>query len=396
MDTDLLLFMMFFLFCICAFERGHRYCPKEHGLLWSSFAESLVSSWQLITATLSRDFDVLPLLMPLLTELFARVQASMLVPMAAASNRSNAPTPSASYANFLELGEVGAGPAAVPEVGIHYQPVYVDLLLVLAEQLVTVTRSGIAVSFLQSVWKWLQAFTSVRQHKQQAATQLKRDLRSKQLAPAGLGFGAGSSLLFPSNLAAIAPLATAAVESSGDEHVSHESHADKALLESIARVTVQAQSHQHLHSVAAPEVAGTSAVEAVRVMQNLYTAGMWYLVDNVRCFRLYLVTSLNYFTVLFLHPIFGTGDALLCSPSLACKWLTGLNCKHRLRFAHLCDPDGGEDPLRGCDPERAAERAQQRCPRPGKAQLAGAAPRREGRSGLPARRRKHHLERGVQ
>lgn len=238
-----------------------------------------MSSWQLITATLSRDFDVLPLLMPLLTELFTRVQASVLVPMAGANGRSNAPTPSASYANFLELGEVGAGPAAVPEVGIYYQPVYVDVLLVLSEQLVTVTKSGVAVSFLQSVWKWLQAFTTVKQHKHQAATQLKRDLRSKQLAPPS--FGVSSGLLFPSNLAAIAPLATVEADRSDEVTASHEAHADKALLESIARVTVLAQSGQHLHSAAAPEVAGTSPAEAARVMQNLYTSGMWHLVDNV-------------------------------------------------------------------------------------------------------------------
>jgi len=256
-----------------------RYCPKEHGLLWSSFAESLVSSWQLVTATLSRDFDVLSLLMPLLAELFARVQASVLVPMTGASGRSNAPTPSASYANFLELGEVGTGPAAVPEVGIYYQPVYVDLLLVLAEQLVTVTKSGVAVSFLQSVWKWLQALTTIKQHKQQAATQLKRDLQSKQLVPPS--FGVSSGFLFPSNLTAIAPLATAEADRSDDAPASHEAHADKALLESIARVTVFAQSGQHLHSISVPEVAGTSPAEAARVMQNLHTTGMWHLVDNV-------------------------------------------------------------------------------------------------------------------
>lgn len=261
--------------------------------MWSSFSESLVSSWQLIATTLSRDFDVLSLLLPLLTELFSRVQASMLVSSASVDGRSAAPTPSASYASFLELGEVGAGPAAVPEVGIYYQSVYVDVLLVLAEQLVLTTKSGIATAFLQSVWKWLQAFTSFKQHKQQAATQLKRDLRSKQLAPPVAG--AGSSLLFPSNLAAIAPLATEVAPK--DVHVSHEAHADKALLESIARMTVMAQRQQHLHAASVTEAVGSTPAEAARVLQNLYISGMWHLVDNV--------SRIIYFTLdIFSNSIF--------------------------------------------------------------------------------------------
>jgi len=236
-----------------------------------------------MTTTLSKDFDLLSLLLPLLHELFARVQASMLVPMHPHGGNSAAPTPISSYTHFLELGEVGTGPATIPEVGIHYQPVYVDILVALTEQLVLVTRSGIAVSFLQTVWKWLQAFTTAKQHKQQAELQLKKELRSKQLASADFSANSTASLLFPSNLTSMAPLATVQVEAPAESVVeAHETHADQVLLQSVARMTVYAQHQQHLHAASVPQVVGSSPVEAAHVMQNMYTSGLWHLVDNVR------------------------------------------------------------------------------------------------------------------
>lgn len=282
--------------------------------MWSAFAESLLSSWQLITTTLSRDFDLLSLLLPLLQEYFSRVQASMLVPVYPNGANSAAPTPSSSYASFLELGEVGAGPAAIPEVGIHYQPMYVDVLVALAEQLVMVTRSGAAVSFLLSVWKWLQAFTTVKQHKQQAAMQLKKDLRSKQLSAVGFGANSSTSLLFPSNLASISPLATAQAEVPiEDSVVAHEAHADQVLLQSVARMTVYTQQQQHLHSASVPQVVGTSAIEAAHVMQNMYASGLWHLVDNVRILSTISTLCSNISEPYCVGSLFLIGDAVLCT-----------------------------------------------------------------------------------
>lgn len=188
---------------------------------------------------------------------------------------------------LFQLGEVTVG-SVTPEVGLHYSPVYVDVLLTLSEELVRITRSGIAVTFLHSVWKWLQLFTSCKQHKQQAAMQLKRDLRNKQFTSSPSShIGAFNSGVFPSTLPA---LATGGVEK--DVHISHESHADRALLTSIARMTVYAQQY-HLHSASVQDIVGTAADEAARVMQNLYMSGMWHLVDNVR------VVSFNCFVYSF-------------------------------------------------------------------------------------------------
>ena len=181
---------------------------------------------------------------------------------------------------LFQLGEVTVG-SVTPEVGLHYSPVYVDVLLTLSEELVRITRSGIAVTFLHSVWKWLQLFTSCKQHKQQAAMQLKRDLRNKQFSSPSSHIGAFNSGVFPSTLPALAALTTGGVEK--DVHISHESHADRALLTSIARMTVYAQQY-HLHSASVQDIVGTAADEAARVMQNLYMSGMWHLVDNVRVF----------------------------------------------------------------------------------------------------------------
>lgn len=210
-----------------------RYCPKEHALLWNAFSESLLSSWQLIITTLSGQFDILSTLMSLLSQYFARVQASILVAP------PSKPAASAAKGNFLDFGEVSSGGAAdVTEIGIFYQPVYVDVLIALSEQLVTATRSGIAVTFLQSVWKWLATLTSARVHKQQAALQAKKDLAAQ---------AAGNSA-FP---ASDAPKTVI---------IAHALHADKVLLQSIARMTVVAQQH-HLHSVSVPALMGCPSIE---------------------------------------------------------------------------------------------------------------------------------------
>lgn len=224
-----------------------RYCPKEHALLWSAFSESLLSSWQLIVSTLSSSFDILDMLMPLLTQYFARVQASLLVGPAAATAVKAAKT---GDANFMDFSELPSGASeAVVEIAVHYQPVYVDVLIALTEQLVTATRSSVAVAFLQDVWKWLATFTSSRAHPQQAVVQAKKDLAVQ-------------------NATAI-PVSSEDVEPPKIATVTHEIHANMVLLQSIARMTVVAQQH-HLHTASVPVILGTSSPEdAAKVFRFL-------------------------------------------------------------------------------------------------------------------------------
>jgi len=112
----------------------------------------------------------------------------------------------------------------------------------------------------------------------------------------------------------MAPLATVQVEAPAESVVeAHETHADQVLLQSVARMTVYAQHQQHLHAASVPQVVGTSPVEAAHVMHNMYTSGLWHLVDNVRIHQAYcFICVLSNFTY-FDHISFLPGHAVLCA-----------------------------------------------------------------------------------
>jgi hypothetical protein len=185
-----------------------------------------------------------------LSQLFARVQAST----ASQKPEPSKTTLTSTAASFLDLSDDTTTASAVTEVHVHYQPVYVDVLLSMAEQFVAATRCGMAVTFLQSVWKWLGAFTSARTHPQQAALQQKRDLAAQNAAAVG-----SNGLLIPMTGAALSTAGDAAVDAP------YQQHADRALLQSIVRMTLLAQ-QEHAHIATAPTVLGTSSpVEGSRV-----------------------------------------------------------------------------------------------------------------------------------
>lgn len=265
--------------------------------------ESLLTSWQLVTATLSRDFDVLSLLLPLLSQVFARVQASTVRSAPAASQGGGAISDTA--ASFLGMDsakETGVGVESVKELHAYYEPVYVDILLALAEQLVVATRSGIAVTFLQSVWQWLASLTAARANPAQAALQLKYDMARKAAGPS-LG---GGGLLVPT----VGVPAASGPEGGADSGNAFDEHAGRALLQSLVRMSLLAQQSQHLHVASVRPALGTprppecSMVRAHRaishsvetivltsnvplfvdlqVMQNLHLSSLWHLADNVR------------------------------------------------------------------------------------------------------------------
>jgi hypothetical protein len=233
----------------------YRYCPREHTQLWSTFADSLLISSQLIITTLARDFDILSFMLPVLSQLFARVQAS---------TASQKPEPvqaqlTSTAASFLDLSDTATAAAAVTEVHVHYQPVYVDILLTMAEQFVAATRCGMAVTFLQSIWKWLGAFTTARTHPQQAALQQKRDLAAQSANALG-----SNGLLLPTSAGA-APMTDVTADAP------YQQHADRALLQSIVRMTLLAQ-QEHARISTAPTVLGTSSpVEGSRVSSIVRT-----------------------------------------------------------------------------------------------------------------------------
>jgi hypothetical protein len=235
-----------------------RYCPREHTQLWGAFADSLLTSSQLIITTLARDFDILSFLLPVLSQLFARVQAS---------TASQKPEPvqaqlTSTAASFLDMSDTTTAAAAVTEVHVHYQPVYVDVLLTMAEQFVAATRCGMAVTFLQSVWKWLGAFTSARMHPQQVALQQKRDLAAQSAAALG-----SNGLLLPTTGGAT----ESGTASDASKDAPYQPHADRALLQSIVRMTLLAQ-QEHAHISTAPTVLGTSSpVEGSRVSNIVRT-----------------------------------------------------------------------------------------------------------------------------
>jgi hypothetical protein len=220
-----------------------RYCPKEHALLWSAFIDSLLVSCQLITTTLSRDYDIQSLLQPLLSQLLARVQASTVQPAAPHSS------PSHGTSTIFEHSDALAPAETVSELNVHYEPIYVDALLTLAEQLVAATRSGIALSFLQSVWQWVASLTAAKAHVQQGALQLKYDMAQKAAASA-----AANTLLLISRSRS----RSSTRDSAGGQAVpAFDEHAGRALLQSLLRMCVFGQHAQHLHIATAPATFGT-------------------------------------------------------------------------------------------------------------------------------------------
>ena len=202
-------------------------------------------------STMAQDFDVVQLLMPLLTQLFERVQASVTVcaPVIAVASRNN--TIPSTPTSLLDLGEVTPRPLATPtEVLLYYQPVYIDVLIALTEKLVTATCSGIAIAFLQSVWQWLSTFTTIKKHPLQTATQLKRDIMHAESANNG-----HNSLLIP--VIAAPTHSHSSTANSTADRVDSELHADKTLLLSITRMTIYAQQCMSLHSTTASLNMGT-------------------------------------------------------------------------------------------------------------------------------------------
>ena len=249
-----------------------RYCVKEHTPLWQTFADSLLTSWHLICSTLNSQFDVQTLLLPLLTQYFARVKASILVQRNATTNvNASAPasvarSPSISGSDFIDFGPSNTGGnGGVPEVTVHYHPIYVDVLITLTEQLVSITRSGAAVSFMHTVWQWLGTLTSIRANPQQQVLQRKRDLELGAV-------GAAPSLvplLSPSGNISTAASLTA----NGDAmQVQHQKHADSALLQSISRMTIMAQQQQHVYAngSCALGVASQTDAAAVRHLSKIF------------------------------------------------------------------------------------------------------------------------------
>jgi hypothetical protein len=261
-----------------------RYCPKDHSALWNAFSESLLTCWQVVISTLGSRYDAQMLLLPLLAQLFQRVQASVVVPCAPASAATKTDTgaKNENAHNFLDLmpaeasgaeevaAGVGVSVKAAERFEVHYQPVYLEVLVSLTEQLVAATSSGASVAFLHNVWRWLGTLTSIRANKQQAAVQLQIELAQKNAAAAATAAASTTaplSLLDSFSLASggdtslMGGVVGSSVGGSSGAGQPYEKHADFLLFQSISRVLALTQRHPHLQFACSPPPVGASSVD---------------------------------------------------------------------------------------------------------------------------------------
>lgn len=236
-------------------------------MLWSTFSETLINSWTLVKETLARDFDPQIFLLPLLKEYFARVRASM---VAAGPNVNNPscivydPKMGFGYKGFQQAANPST--SAIPQIYLHYEPVYIDLLLALSERTLFSTFSNESVVLLKSVWRWLGAFTSPRVHPEQSAMQREHN-KLFETAQSTVTNNTGS-LLLPT-IDQLLSTSTPAVDSSSNTP-KHEVHADKALLESIVRTCLEAQRTPSFHGV------GICRSPGARSLATVYNVSLHY------------------------------------------------------------------------------------------------------------------------
>jgi hypothetical protein len=180
--------------------------------------------------SLGARLDVQELLLPLLTELFERVQAST-----------------------LRCSDAGADPAtSLERVEVRYCPVYVDTLMALAEKLVLLVRSGTAVTALQAIWQWLTLFTSARAHRDQAGAAALSQMHSRAAAMDDL-----LSIDAEPEPAPAPVTGTGALREEG--RLAHEAHADAAVLQSVLRAIVLSRQEPFAGSAnSVPALVGSS------------------------------------------------------------------------------------------------------------------------------------------
>lgn len=253
-------------------------------MLWSTFSETMLSSWTLMKETLARDFDILPFLLPLLHEYFSRVRASLVVEGSnfSALNTEYEPKVGFGYKGFDAVDpdtnisastfassstSTSTSTSVIPQLLLHYEPVYVDLLLSLAEQMVFTTFSQESVLLLQTVWQWLGAFTSARVHPDQGTLQNEYETAVKTAQQDTTPSKAVDSLLLPTTDLLLTTSMLSADERAGvsvsEQRKLYEMHANKALLESITRTCMEAQSLPGAYGVGIRKSPGTRSLEAV-------------------------------------------------------------------------------------------------------------------------------------